>query len=75
MTENERIEAAVADAKEQFWGCIVHHFPEILTGDFSPDATFRFDDACEEAVGALGALEHHRPGRNGFRSISRIRPD
>ncbi len=47
---NERIAAAVEDAQTQFWNVIQRRFPEIKTGDFSPDAQMKFDGACEEAV-------------------------
>lgn len=47
---NERIAAAVEKAQEEFWAIIARRFPEIRSGDFSPDAQMKFDEACEEAV-------------------------
>ncbi|KCB41411.1 hypothetical protein L539_3487 [Bordetella hinzii 5132] len=47
---NERIAAAVEKAQEKFWAIIASRFPEIRSGDFSPDAQMKFDGACEEAV-------------------------
>ncbi|MDK9702514.1 MAG: hypothetical protein OEL20_05195 [Sulfuritalea sp.] len=46
----DRFHDAVARAKEQFWASIAASFPEITSGDFPPDATLKFDDACSEAA-------------------------
>ena len=47
---NERIEKAVRDADDAFWGVIAEKFPEIKTGDLSPDAVFTLRLAQEKAV-------------------------
>lgn len=40
----------IFEAQDAFWAVVAREFPEITTGDFSPDATLAFDDACEKAV-------------------------
>ena len=47
---DKRIEEAAANAQTSFWGTIVDEFPEISSGDFSPESTHIFNKACEEAV-------------------------
>jgi len=44
------IQYAAKDAQETFWSVVVNHFPEIETVDFPPEATIKFDAACEEAI-------------------------
>lgn len=50
MITQEKIDEAVREAENRFWDIIAEHFPEITTGDFPPDAHFKFMNACESAV-------------------------
>ncbi len=49
---NERMRAAVGAAQDAFWEKIAEAYPEAKHGDFPPDATVAFDDACARAVNA-----------------------
>lgn len=40
----------VQAAQEAFWQVIAMRFPELTTGDVSPDATEAFDRACHDVV-------------------------
>jgi len=46
----ERIEATVEYAEDQFWRVIVEEFPEVETGDFPPDADARLKRDLTRAV-------------------------
>lgn len=46
----EKIEQAVEEAEGAFWQAVAAKFPEVTTGDFSPDAASQFSRACELAV-------------------------
>lgn len=37
-------------AQDAFWESIAKSYPHIRTGDFPPDATYKFNLACERAV-------------------------
>ncbi len=50
MNKEERIKEAAVKAQNMFWDIVAEEFPEITTGDFPPDATFKFDKACEDAI-------------------------
>ena len=45
-----KLKQAVSDASEAFWAVIAAEYNECETGDFPPDATFDWDNACEHAV-------------------------
>ncbi len=45
-----RILTALHSARLSFWHEFASHFPEITTGDFSPDADIEFCEATESAV-------------------------
>lgn len=45
-------EAIAEEAQLAFWARLVELLPECKTGDFSPEDTFAFNRACEEAVRA-----------------------
>lgn len=47
---SDRIEAATEAAQLAFWAAVAAQFPEITTGDMDPIETFRFDQACANAV-------------------------
>jgi hypothetical protein len=47
---DQKLKKAIEAANNSFWAEIVKHYPEIKTGDFSPEATVRWDQACEKAV-------------------------
>lgn len=38
------------EAQSAFWAVIAKNYPNVKTGDFSPEATTAFDDACMTAV-------------------------
>jgi len=38
------------NAQLAFWAEVARSYPEIKTGDFPPDATFEFNEACRLAV-------------------------
>lgn len=46
----QMLEEAIERAQTAFWGRITNYYPEVKTGDFGPEETFRFDRACEDAV-------------------------
>jgi hypothetical protein len=45
-----RLAKATEECQLAFWEKLMEHYPEAKTGDFPPDATVAFDEACEEAV-------------------------
>lgn len=45
-----RKEAAATKAQDAFWAEIAKSFPEIKTGDFTPDQQLAFDKAIRAAV-------------------------
>ena len=49
LTE-EKLEEVMEDAQSHFWASVVSHFPEINTGDFSPEQAIAFDKVCKEAI-------------------------
>lgn len=49
---------ALKAAQEAFWGVVAARFPEVKTGDFPPDATFRFEDASRAAIDTWLAFNH-----------------
>ena len=52
MSENfyKRMIKASANGQQAFWESIRKEFPEINTGDFSPDAQYAFNIACNIAT-------------------------
>lgn len=44
------MEEAVEKAEEKFWEAVAESFPEVKTGDFPPEASFAFGQACKSAV-------------------------
>lgn len=51
MNEQTKHLATIAQAAQDvFWAAIVKQFPNAKSGDFPPDATFAFNEACTEAV-------------------------
>lgn len=53
-----QIQQVVKDAQEAFWGAVAAGFPEVTTGDFPPDATFRFEDACRDTIKTWLEINH-----------------
>lgn len=49
-SNQHKIESVNMEAQEAFWSVITKSFPEITSGNFSPEDTFDFDDACEKAI-------------------------
>lgn len=50
--DNARIAKAAAHATENFWGEFASHFPEVTTGDMSPEDCVAFDWAVTKATSA-----------------------
>lgn len=50
MTLEERINEAADDAQEAFWEVVAKKFPEVKTGDFSPEAQFAFDGVMKSGI-------------------------
>jgi hypothetical protein len=48
----ERVEQVLREATEEFWRIVAYEFPEIRTGDFSPEDTFAQDEANRNAIRA-----------------------
>lgn len=46
------LKSIAEEAQLAFWAKVVELLPECTTGDFSPEDTFAFDGACEQAVEA-----------------------
>lgn len=44
------LERIAAEAQAAFWAKVAEYAPINAAGDFPPDATFDFDNACERAV-------------------------
>jgi hypothetical protein len=49
-TLGARLHHAVVRAQDAYWKALAASFPEIQSGDFSPDAAEKFDAACMEAA-------------------------
>jgi hypothetical protein len=47
-----RIRAACASAQHAFWTAVATEFPEVVTEDFLPMDSFRFQSAALDAVAA-----------------------
>lgn len=45
-----RADSAASAAQLAFWDTVVEHYPAATHGDFPPDATVEFDEACRLAV-------------------------
>jgi len=56
-----RLHHAVVVAQEKFWESMVNSYPEIVSGDTSPDAAISFDGACMTAAAAW--VESNRPDK------------
>jgi hypothetical protein len=50
FTMSQKIEDVTKTAMEAFWNSIASQFPNAKTGDLSPDATVRLENAAEHAV-------------------------
>ena len=46
----DRVQQVVEKAMDAFWQEVAKQYPEITRGDFPPEATITFSDACENAV-------------------------
>lgn len=46
----ESFETIVEAARDAFWAAIGERYPMVKSGDFPPEATFAFDEACNVAV-------------------------
>lgn len=47
-----RVAAAIAEAEGVFWEAVAEHFPEIESGDFSPEQLADWSAATRRAVDA-----------------------
>ena len=50
MYSDEKINEVIQKAQNDFWDTIAGEFPEITSGDSSPEETIIFDKACKRAV-------------------------
>ena len=66
-----RSKAAVDEAEQAFWEVIARFFPEAESGDLSPDAVFRFSEACTDAVEQW--IDSNHPKRLADRTASERR--
>ena len=48
--DKAELQSLIDQAFDAFWGVIAKRFPEATTGDLSPWATIRLDDAAHVAV-------------------------
>lgn len=46
MDEDQILE----EAQAAFWEVITRSYPDVKSGEFSPHASFTFDDACRAAL-------------------------
>lgn len=46
----DRILRAIQEADLAYWDKIAKEFPEVKSGDFGPEETFRWNEEMEEAV-------------------------
>lgn len=63
-----RIEKAVEDADMAFWAEIAKAFPEVKSGDFPPDATFKWRLELLDAV--LTWLTYNHPARRPVATLA-----
>lgn len=63
----ERLEQAIEDASNAFWAEIAKQYPEVKTGDFGPEETFAWDEACRRAVRTWLRWNLHVSPREGSR--------
>ena len=47
---DERFKRAMELAQGAFWDTIAENYPEMTSGDFSPDEAIEFDVACKKAI-------------------------
>jgi hypothetical protein len=52
----QRAKSVAGEAQEAFWTRVVGGFPEAEAGDFSPEKTTQFMQACEQAVSSWAEL-------------------
>jgi hypothetical protein len=48
--DKDKVAEIVEEAKQRFWEHIADSFPNIKSGDFPPDATFKLDNQLNESV-------------------------
>lgn len=53
-----RVTYALREAEQAFWVTVSNHFREVETGDFPPDATQAFHDACTRAIDVWLTFNH-----------------
>lgn len=49
-SDKKRLCGVIEDAQMAFWAVVADKYPEITTGDFSPEDTIELDDALTKAV-------------------------
>lgn len=49
-TDKQRLSEVIEDAQMAFWAVVADKYPEITTGDFSPQDSIELDDALTKAV-------------------------
>lgn len=48
--DKKRLSEVIEDAQMAFWAVVADKYPEITTGDFSPQDSIELDDALTKAV-------------------------
>jgi len=49
-TDKQRLREVIEDAQMAFWAVVAEKYPEITTGDFSPQDSAQLDEALMKAV-------------------------
>jgi hypothetical protein len=47
---DEKLDKIIEKASDEFWKVIVKEFPEVKTGDYSPELTWAWNADCKNAV-------------------------
>lgn len=69
---NDRIRRATLAAQDAFWGTFARNFPEVKTGDASPEQALLFDCACDSATTAWIASNY--PTKHDTAEVNPVGP-
>ena len=50
MAKKSKLEKTMENAEYAFWEAVADAYPEVKSGDLPPCASFRFREACREAI-------------------------
>ena len=64
IKSKEEIDSVMNEAQCSFWDIVASSFPNITSGDFSPEQTIKFDLACTNAI--THWLENNDQNRTGL---------